>query len=92
MTVTPHPFDIVDDHHDRPLRGNYVDLRKIRAIREETGLSIEHAAAFAGLGRNTLQRLEAGKTDPRISTLRRLLDLYGERLGRFLSIGDYLEA
>jgi len=52
---------------------------------------MEHAAAFAGIGRNTLQRIENGKADPRITTLRKILDLYGERLGSFLSIDDYVE-
>jgi transcriptional regulator with XRE-family HTH domain len=52
---------------------------------------MEHAAAFAGIGRNTLQRIENGKADPRITTLRKILDLYGDRLDVFLSIDDYVE-
>jgi len=72
------------------LRGN-VDIRALRQTRIDAELSMEHAAAFAGIGRNTLQRIENGRADPRITTLRKILDLYGERLGSFLSIDDYVE-
>ncbi len=72
------------------LRG-IVNLRALKQTRIDTGLSMEHAAAFAGIGRNTLQRIENGKADPRITTLRKILDLYGDRLDVFLSIDDYVE-
>ena len=72
------------------LRGS-VNLRALRQTRIDAELSMEHAAAFAGIGRNTLQRIENGKSDPRITTLRKILDLYGDRLGSFLSIDDYIE-
>ena len=72
------------------LRGS-VNLRALRQTRIDAELSMEHAAAFAGIGRNTLQRIENGKADPRITTLRKILDLYGDQLGSFLSIDDYIE-
>jgi predicted transcriptional regulator len=84
-------MDQVDPYHDRAITGGIVNLHKLRKARQDAGLSMDHAAAFAGVGRNTLQRLEAGRSDPRISTLRRILDLYGERLGVFLSVGDFLD-
>lgn len=73
------------------LRGS-VNLDALRQTRLDAGLSMEHAAAFAGIGRNTLQRIENGKADPRITTLRKILDLYGDRLGSFLSIDDYVQS
>jgi len=88
MTLSPLDEDFPRCH--AVLRGN-VNLRALRQTRLDADLSLEHAAAFAGIGRNTLQRIENGKADPRVTTLRKILDLYGDRLGSFLSIDDYLD-
>jgi transcriptional regulator with XRE-family HTH domain len=45
---------------------------KIKALREERGLSQERLAAKAGLSREHLTRLEAGRHDPTFGTLSRL--------------------
>ena len=88
MAISPLDEDFPGCH--AVLRG-IVNLRALKKTRLDTGLSMEHAAAFAGIGRNTLQRIENGKADPRITTLRKILDLYGDRLDVFLSIDDYVE-
>lgn len=41
----------------------------VRRLRHEAGASSDDLAAVSGIGRTTLFRLEAGKTDPRLSTL-----------------------
>lgn len=41
----------------------------VRRLRREAGASSDDLAAASGIGRTTLFRLEAGKTDPRLSTL-----------------------
>lgn len=88
MTLSPLDEDFPRCH--AVLRG-IVNLRALRQTRHDAGLSLEHAAAFAGIGRNTLQRIENGKADPRVTTLRKILDLYGDRLGSFLSVDDYID-
>jgi transcriptional regulator with XRE-family HTH domain len=92
MQVTiPKNFDTPDPFHNPPLRGDIVRIRELRETREAAGLSQEQAAVYSGCGRNTLQRLESGASSPRIDTLRRLLDVYGSRLGKFLPVGDYID-
>lgn len=74
------------------LRG-LVEFARLRVTRLSTGLTQEQAAVYAGCSRNTLQRLEAGRSAPKVATLRRLLDLYGspQHLNRFLSIEDFID-
>jgi len=88
--VAESPLDEYFPRCHAVLRG-IVNIRALKQTRLDAKLSMEHAAAFAGIGRNTLQRIENGKADPRITTLRKILDLYGDRLGSFLSIDDYVE-
>jgi len=45
---------------------------KLREIREQRELSFRELSRKAGVGLATLVRLEAGKYDPRLSTLRKL--------------------
>lgn len=44
-------------------------LKELEALRRALGLSHEALAQRAGLSRMTVQRTEAGKIDPRLSTL-----------------------
>ena len=47
-------------------------MLKLREIREQRELSFRELSRKAGVGLATLVRLEAGKYDPRLSTLRKL--------------------
>lgn len=95
------PTDRYLDCDDAPLRSSMyrgdrdrrqiVDVARMRQLRELCGLSIDRAAAFAGVGRNTLQRLEAGESDPKVSTMLLLLALYGRIQGERISLDDVVE-
>ncbi len=45
---------------------------KLKALREERGLSQEALAAAAGLSRTYLARLETARQDPTLSTIEKL--------------------
>jgi len=47
-------------------------MQRLRALRLERGLSLRTLAVMAGIHAVSLVRLEAGKYDPRLSTLRKL--------------------
>jgi len=55
------------DHTERAATG-----ARIRAIREERGLSQEQVQALTGISQETLSRIENGHRDPRLHTLRKL--------------------
>lgn len=46
--------------------------RRIRRLREESGLSVRELAALAGLAPSTLQRVEEGTHDEPVSRVARL--------------------
>jgi len=56
-------------------------MLKLRAIREQRGMSLRGLSKKAGVGLATLVRLESGKFDPRLSTLGRLAKALGVTLG-----------
>ena len=45
---------------------------RLRAIREQRGMSLRALSRASGVGLASLVRLEAGTFDPRLSTLRKL--------------------
>ena len=47
-------------------------MQRLRALRLERGLSLRTLGVMAGVHAVSLVRLEAGKCDPRLSTLRKL--------------------
>lgn len=47
-------------------------MQHLRVLRLERGLSLRTLAVMAGIHAVSLVRLEAGKYDPRLSTLRKL--------------------
>ena len=47
-------------------------MKQLRRIRQERGLSLRELGVEAGVHAVSLVRLEAGKFDPRLSTLRKL--------------------
>lgn len=51
--------------------------RNLRAAREKAGLSQEALAERAGMHRNAVALLEAGKRDPRVSTVAKLAKALG---------------
>ncbi|WP_297506608.1 CBS domain-containing protein [Thermococcus sp.] len=50
-----------------------IDPREIRRIRKELGITQEELARKAGVTQAYIAKLEAGKVDPRLSTLNRIL-------------------
>ncbi len=56
---------------------------RIRAIREAGGLTQEQIVG-PGLSWRTVQQLEAGRTDPRLSTVRRLAAALGVSVDRIV--------
>ena len=49
-------------------------MNRLRELRERKGLSLRRLGAKAGVHYVSLVRLEAGKFDPRLSTLRKLAE------------------
>ena len=47
-------------------------MQRLRTLRQERGLSLRTLGVMAGIHAVSLVRLEAGKCDPRLSTLRKL--------------------
>ena len=45
---------------------------RLRQLREERALRQEDLAALAGVGKNTINRLERNKTEPHMTTVRKL--------------------
>ena len=71
--------------------------RVLRAARRTRRLSQRELAAIAGLPSSTLARIEAGRTEPRVSTLARALESLGYELvvcdhwGRLLTVDEERE-
>ena len=49
-----------------------LDNMKVKAIREQQGLSVRALAAKTKMGYTHLSKVENGKTDPTLSTLKRI--------------------
>jgi transcriptional regulator with XRE-family HTH domain len=47
---------------------------RLRQLRERKALRQEDLAALAGIGKNTVNRLEKNRTEPHMSTVRKLAD------------------
>lgn len=58
---------------------------KLRAIRQECGLTLRQAAERSGLSTSFISSLERGVTGASLATLRRLVDAYGRTVGELLS-------
>lgn len=52
-------------------------MKTLRFIREGQGLSLRTLAVMAGVHYTSLVRLEAGRYDPRLSTLRKIAAALG---------------
>ncbi|NJC70078.1 helix-turn-helix domain-containing protein [Planosporangium thailandense] len=50
---------------------------ELRRLREERGLTLDHAARELGVARSTMSRIENAQVSVRLSDLRTLLELYG---------------
>lgn len=59
------------------LAGDVVRLARLRQIRQRRFLSQAELAEKAGIGENTIRRLELGQTEPRGRTVRRLAEALG---------------
>ena len=63
---------------------------KLRALREQRGLSLRVLSRESGVGLATLVRLEAGQFDPRLSTLRKLAKTLGVTIADLIGEGKPL--
>ena len=52
-------------------------MKTLKFIREQQGLSLRTLAVLAGVHYTSLVRLEAGRYDPRVSTLRKIAEALG---------------
>ena len=50
---------------------------RLRQLREERALRQEDLAELAGVGKNTINRLERNKTEPHMTTVRKLAEALG---------------
>jgi transcriptional regulator with XRE-family HTH domain len=57
---------------------------RLREARERLGLTQEEVAQRSGVHATEVSRIEAGKRDPQISTLRRLAKAVDVKLGQLL--------
>jgi len=65
----------VTTHTKPPLRRRRLG-RRLRALREEAGLTLEAAAARLDLSRSSLFRVESGETRASVHLVRSMMDLY----------------
>ena len=64
--------------------------RNLRALREETGYSQAAIANKIHKTQLTIHKYESGKTEPKASTLRQLLDIYESELGRHITLDEVI--
>ena len=57
---------------------------KLKALREQRGLTQEQLSEKSGVSRTYLARLETGRQDPTLSTLEKLAKALGVKVGRLL--------
>lgn len=55
-------------------------MKTLKLVRENQGLSLRTLAVLAGVHYTSLVRLEAGRYDPRLSTLRKIAEALGVRV------------
>jgi len=55
-------------------------MKTLKFLREQQGLSLRTLAVMAGVHYTSLVRLEAGRYDPRLSTLRKIAGALGVRV------------
>jgi len=60
-------------------------FRKIKALREDSGLSQEYMAGELGMSRPTYTQIEKGERDVTITEVKKLADVFG------ISLNDLLE-
>ena len=59
---------------------SYFNGVKLRRIREQSRMSLSDVYVRTGVSKAQISRIENGKTDPRMSTVTRLLSCYGASL------------
>lgn len=64
--------------------------RNLRLLRKEAGYSQDAIAKRIHKTQLTIHKWEAGKTEPRPTNLRELLDIYEMELGRHITIDEVL--
>src|SRR2546426_12758216 len=81
LTVVETPGTELDDLGDR-----------VKALREEKGYSLRELARRAGLTHTTIGAIEAGRIDPSLGTLKRVLAACGVRMWEFFHQASGLTA
>lgn len=56
---------------------------RIKAIRQDKGLTIQEVAELAGINKSQIVRIESGQSDPHYTTLLRPAQALGVKLGDF---------
>lgn len=59
-------------------------MEKLRTLRIQKGLSLRTLGVMAGIHAVSLVRLESGKFDPRLSTLRKLAQALDVSVGKLI--------
>lgn len=74
-------------HHDDNYRKQLA--KRVREVREARGYSIDRLSLESEhLSRATISRIESGKTDPQISTLKRIAEVLGVSINELLDFSD----
>jgi transcriptional regulator with XRE-family HTH domain len=60
-------------------------VRRLAALREQRGLSLEELAGASGISRATLSRLERGESSPTAALLGKLCTVYGLPMSRLIA-------
>ncbi|WUR11872.1 XRE family transcriptional regulator [[Empedobacter] haloabium] len=68
-----------EDHFEARL------VRRLAALREQRGLSLEELANASGISRATLSRLERGESSPTAALLGKLCTVYGLPMSRLIA-------
>ncbi len=64
-------------------------INAMRAARILKRLSQDEAANAIGVGRNTVSRWEKGSTEPKLSDLIKMSEVYGVSLDRLCGVAPY---
>ena len=59
-------------------------MNRLKEVRTQQGLSLRTLAVEAGIHYTTLVRIEAGRCDPKVSTMKRLAGVLNVEVGELL--------
>jgi transcriptional regulator with XRE-family HTH domain len=65
-----------------------ISISQLRAARAIAGLTLDEVRSRTGISKGALSAIETGKADPRLSTVRKLQELFEELGIEFLPPGN----